>query len=226
MNTTAPKNRILALLGLLWVGLAACSSDADDSVYVETPMPVVGIEGTSTPTSIALQHGADGCLSELNFTLQLPEGEAALTFTHRDTFGMTLSKLVLQGKSGAMALSGGDGWLPIDALDTGVSTLGGDEVAVPKLLIWPRGKATLTAVDSGGAATVTIDLATIQFGGDGTSTLDAQATCKRCDKDDCKAPFPTWRLRDFQKDSPRFNLRYDMNAFLGQPLVTILTQGW
>lgn len=222
----------------------ACAAEQDDSVYVEKPMALTSISEFGAPAVFEMRHGASGCVESIGFTI---ESEAAagsstsgkdqtteVAFAPRTGFGMALAKLKITDADGTWELQGGDGWLPLDALDPGydaVATTADEALKTPgipvnKLLIWPRGTAKLTRTSGGDAAEKDFDLSQIQFGGDVTSAVDGNATCSLCQTDDCQAPFPTWRLRDFQRESARFNLRYDMNAMLGKVLVTIITQGW
>ena len=229
--------RLAALACALAMGTAAagCTADEDNSSHVETPMALRGIASSATPSAVALTHGPDGCVQSLTATYDSADVQSTLMFTARKSFGLALTKYA-DTKSGEIwELSGGDAWLPLHELDAGYDKFEGGamEVAVNKLLVWPRGtakqKRTAGGDSSRGDATErNVDMSDTQFGGDVISALDPKATCKRCDDSnpDCKAPFPTWRLRDFQSESPRKNLRYDMNALLGAPFVTILTQGW
>ena len=225
----------LALALFSVVFSAGCADDVDNSTYQPQPMAFAAIGsfakvdfdgGEATAT---MKHGGDGCIDSLAIDATSADGNNKLkiTFAPRGKFGMAVATVKWQ-PSGDTAFGGdGDGaWLPLDTItDTEVSS-----GKVDKLLIAPRGKVKLEQ-PAPGDQVAEFDLSTIQFGGDVTTSLDKMATCKRCDpksadSDSCKAPYPTWRTRDFQTKSAWLNLEYDMNVFLGRPVVAILTQGW
>jgi len=226
---------LVAALAVAAVG-SGCSDDVDDSTYEPKPMafhPIgsfASVQFDGGTAKASMKHGADGCIQALHVDAVSKDGKhkLAVTFTPQDAFGMKVSKAVWQpdGDTAYDVVGNNAGWLPLDA----ISDEEGKSGAVNKLLVAPRGKITLAQAKPGDKTTE-FDLATIQFGGDLVSELDGAATCSRCDPksanyDDCKAPHPTYRVRDFQGDSPWFNLEYDLNVFLGRPVVAILTQGW
>ncbi len=234
----SPETGAVALALCLAFAAAGCGSDDNDAVYEPTPMALhsigklastassataLNLDLQDRPASAELRHGAAGCFTAIGVTATTADGdEVSLAFGPRATFGMALTGMTVKRGGGTWQLVSGDAWLPLDTLEE----LGDGPATLDKLLIAPRGEVELQRLDTGSGHPIRVQLAGLDFGGDVTSELDAKGQCKPCNDATCKAPFPTWRLRDFQPESPRFNLEYDMNVYLDEPVVAILTQGW
>lgn len=213
-------------------------------------LPLKGRPATATLVHNASSASGDvpGCFERLEVRSALADGscEISLAFAHRsDAPGMALTgaKLVARAADGTtcQALQGrlpagdaavayeldaataGDAWLPIAPPAAEEAQPAAGPWTIAALPVFPRGEVTLRA----GTDALQLDLRSVQLGGDVVSTASADATCSPCaDGSACRSPYPRYRLRDFQPQSPTAELRVPMDVYLGTPTVVLLTQGW
>lgn len=244
--TRAVLAPLLFAVGCALATASGCTDEQPNTPYVPAPMAFHSIGSiaitpmSGTPLALdvdaraakaVMTHGDGGCIDALTVSGDTAAGDTiTLTFAPRVTFGMQLTAATLTRADGKWGLAKGQGWLPLQALSEAEKP-GDQPIPVAKLLIAPRGKIELQRLDTSSGHPIQvdlmqIDLAKLSFGGDTETTRAASPTCKPCATDACKPPYDTFRLRDFQTDSPRFNLEYDLNVYLEEPVVAILTQGW
>ncbi len=235
---------------------AGCGSDGGLTPYTPAPMAfhalanVTMTAGATTvtlpladqPASAVLQARTGGetvCTAALRVETALSDGtcKLSLSFGQRTDgpgLALTAAQLEARGAAGTCAplqdrlppgaepvtyvLGQHTAWLPWT--EPPAPDAGG--LRVDKALVELRGTATLTA----GSDTLTLGDRAVQLGGDLTGDVGSATACTPCAGPACKSPYPPYRLRETQPASTAHNLEFNLDRWLGQHLVVILTQGW
>ena len=221
-----------------------------DAAASSIVLPLKGRPATATlrhNVGVAGVAGAS-CFASLEVNSALADGSCALALAfapRSDGPGMALTKAsvvaraadgstcaALQGRlpAGSDAVvyeldptSASAAWLPLAPPADDETKAGVEPWAIAALPVFPRGEVTLRA----GADALVLDLRSVQLGGDVVSTAAAAGACSPCAEGSaCRSAYPSYRMRDFQPQSPTAELRVPMDVYLGTPTVVLLTQGW